>query len=117
MDNCYKAKEDYGLKVEQVKIEDIKWGETNALEQAKICAKFGRFYTLMKQEMQHPILLLNDELYNGGLRLMVAVEKGFEYIDAISLDDIKELEILRGIQREDAKNHFPKEQLEPTEIN
>lgn len=117
MDNSYKAKNDYGLKVKQVKIEDIKWGETNALEQAKKCARFDRFYTLMGQDMQHPILLLNNELYNGGLRIMVAVEKGFKYIDAISLSDIKELEKLRDIQREDAKNYFPKEQLEPTEIN
>lgn len=115
MDNCYKAKEDYGLKVKQVKIEDIKWGEINALEQAKICARFDRFYTLMEQEMQHAILLLDDKLYNGGLRLMVAVEKGFEYIDAISLNDIKELEKLRDIQRADAKNYFKYEELEPTE--
>jgi hypothetical protein len=117
MDNCYKAKNDYGLNIKQVKIENIKWGEKNALEQAKRCARFGRFYTLMEQEMQHPILLFNNELYNGGLRLMVAVEKGFEYIDAISLNDIKELEKLRDIQRADAKNHFLEEQLEPTEIN
>ena len=115
MDNCYKAKNNYGLRVKEVKIEDIKWGEINALEQAKICARFSRFYTLMEQEMQHPILLFNNELYNGGLRLMVAVEKGYKYIDAIILNNIKELEKLRDIQRADAKNYFKYEELEPTE--
>jgi hypothetical protein len=111
----FKAKQDYGCDIIKMPLKELKMGRGTALEQAPRLARFARFYTLLEQELEHPILVLGDQLYNGGLRVMVAVEKGYEYIDAIVSDDIKLLESLRVLQRKDAHRFFPKEELERSE--
>jgi len=94
---------------------DLKIGNKTALDVAPEFARFARFYTLLKQEIVHPILVLKDQLYNGGLRVAVAIENGYDSIDAIISDDVKLLNRLTIIQQRDAHNYFPKDQLEPLE--
>ena len=94
---------------------NLKIGNKTALDAAPNFARFARFYTLLKQEIEHPILVPKDQLYNGGLRVAVAIEKGYDSIDAIISEDRKLLSRLQKIQQQDAKNFFPKDQLEPLE--
>ncbi len=98
-----------------MKFKDLKIGNKTALDAAPKFARLNRFYTLLEQEIVHPILVLKDQLYNGGLRVAVAIEKGFDSIDAIISDDKELLKKLTIIQQKDAHNYFPKEQLEPLE--
>ena len=107
-----KTKKNYGYKTHTMSFKDLKIGSKTALDAAPKFARFNRFYTLLKQEIVHPILVLNDQLYNGGLRVAVAIEKGYNSIDAIISDDKELLKKLRIIQQQDAHNYFPKEQLE-----
>ena len=110
-----KTKKNYGLKTHIMKFKDLKIGNKTALDAAPKFARLNRFYTLLEQEIVHPILVLKDQLYNGGLRVAVAIEKGFDSIDAIISDDKELLKKLTIIQQKDAHNYFPKEQLEPLE--
>ena len=110
-----KTKKDYGYKTQTMSFKDLKIGDKTALDVAPKFARFNRFYTLLKQEIVHPILVLKDQLYNGGLRVAVAIEKGYDSIDAIISDDKELLKKLTIIQQQDAHNYFPKEQLEPLE--
>tara|TARA_R100001082_G_C4336554_1_gene148076 strand:- start:487 stop:852 length:366 start_codon:yes stop_codon:yes gene_type:complete len=111
-----KTKKNYGYKIQTMSFEDLKIGKEIALDAAPRLARFNRFYTLLKQEIVHPILVFKDQLYNGGLRVAVAIEKGYDSIDAVILEDEKLLKKLRIIQQQDAHNYFPKEQLEGLEI-
>ncbi len=110
-----KTKKYYGHKTHIMKFKDLKIGNKTALDAAPKFARLNRFYTLLEQEIVHPILVLKDQLYNGGLRVAVAIEKGFDSIDAIISDDKELLKKLTIIQQKDAHNYFPKEQLEPLE--
>lgn len=110
-----KTKKDYGYKTQTMSFKDLKIGNKTALDAAFIFARFDRFYTLLKQDIVHPILVLKDQLYNGGLRVAVAIEKGYDSIDAIISNDEELLKKLTIIQQQDARNYFPKEQLEPLE--
>ena len=70
---------------------------------------------LRVNELFRPILqflVFKDQLYNGGLRVAVAIEKGYDSIDAVISEDEKLLKKLKIIQQQDAHNYFPKEQLE-----
>jgi len=98
-----------------MKFEDLKIGNKTAIDVAPKFARFARFYTLLAQEIVHPILVLKNQLYNGGLRVAVAIEKGYDSIDAIISEDEELLKKLTIIQQQDAHNYFPKEQLEPLE--
>ena len=110
-----KTKKNYGLKTQTMSFKHLKIGNKTALDAAPKFARLNRFYTLLEQEIVHPILVLKDQLYNGGLRVAVAIEKGFDSIDAIISDDKELLKKLTIIQQKDAHNYFPKEQLEPLE--
>ena len=110
-----KTKKDYGHKTQTISFKDLKIGNKTALDAAPVFARFDRFYTLLKQDIVHPILVLKDQLFNGGLRVAVAIEKGYDSIDAIISDDKELLKKLTIIQQQDAHNYFPKEQLEPLE--
>tara|TARA_A100001515_G_scaffold36745_1_gene28867 strand:+ start:9870 stop:10220 length:351 start_codon:yes stop_codon:yes gene_type:complete len=110
-----KTKKDYGYKTQTMSFKDLKIGNKTALDAAPKFARFDRFYTLLEQDIVHPILVLKDELYNGGLRVAVAIEKGYNSIDAIISDDEALLKKLTIIQQKDAHNYFPKEQLETLE--
>ena len=110
-----KTKKDYGHKTQIMNFKDLKISNITALDAAPKFARFDRFYILLKQEIVHPILVLKDQLYNGGLRVAVAIEKGYDSIDAIISDDKELLKKLTIIQQQDAHNYFPKEQLEPLE--
>ena len=94
---------------------DLKIGNKTAINVAPHFARFGRFYSLLEQEIVHPILVLKDQLYNGGLRVAVAIEKGYDSIDAIITEDEKLLVKLKILQQQDAHNYFPKDQLELAE--
>ena len=107
-----KTKKNYGYKIQTMSFEDLKIGNKIALDTAPIFARFDRFYSLLKQEIVHPILVFKDQLYNGGLRVAVAIEKGYDSIDAVISEDEKLLKKLKIIQQQDAHNYFPKEQLE-----
>jgi len=110
-----KTKKNYGYKTQTMKFEDLKIGNKTAIDVAPKFARFARFYTLLAQEIVHPILVLKNQLYNGGLRVAVAIEKGYDSIDAIISEDEELLKKLTIIQQQDAHNYFPKEQLEPLE--
>mgnify|MGYP004157309875 CR=1 FL=1 len=94
---------------------DLKIGNKTAINVAPYFARFARFYNLLEQEIVHPILVLKDQLYNGGLRVAVAIEKGYDSIDAIITEDEKLLVKLKILQQQDAHNYFPKDQLELAE--
>mgnify|MGYP003140862777 FL=1 len=121
MKNHLKVKEDYGLETQPIMLNELLFGSDVATKTAPTMRRKPRFYSLMEQEIKHPILVWFNhnfkklEVFNGGLRVMVAVEKGFDSIDGIVSDDINFLENLRGIQQNDASNFFEWEDLEDSE--
>ena len=121
MKNHLKVKEDYGLETQPIMLDELLFGSDVATKTAPTMRRKPRFYSLMEQEIKHPILVWFNrnfkklEVFNGGLRVMVAVEKGFDSIDGIVSDDIDFLKNLRGIQQNDASNFFEWEDLEDSE--
>ena len=125
-----KVKQNYGLETVPIYFDKLMYGGGFASETASQQRKRPRFYTLMEQEIKHPILVWFNkcfgelEIFNGGLRVMVAVEKGFDSIDGIILgttrpsiphdkdEDFILIKKLRKIQQQDAKNYFKAEDLE-----
>jgi len=125
-----KVKQNYGLETVPIYFNKLLFGGGFASETASQQRKRPRFYTLMEQEIKHPILVWFNkcfgelEIFNGGLRVMVAVEKGFDSIDGIiraasnAKPDDKDfilLKKLKDIQQQDAKNYFKAEDLELVE--
>ena len=115
--NHWRAKHNYGIEVTKLSLDELIYGQGTARETTPTFARRPRFYTLLKQEeLQHPILVWeNKTLHIGGLRASVAVEKGYDYIDAIISDDGDLLERLRKVQKEDAHNYFPYDEMEASE--
>ena len=119
--NHLKVKENYGLKIEPIALNTLLFGSDVATKTAPTMRKKPRFYSLMEQEIKHPILVRFNknfnklEVFNGGLRVMVAVEKGFDSIDGIISEDLDFLENLQHIQQKDAANFFAWEDLEDSE--
>ena len=126
-----KVKQNYGLETVPIYFDKLMYGGGFASETASQQRKRPRFYTLMEQEIEHPILVWFNktfeelELFNGGLRVMVTVEKGFDSIDGIIRtasnaksddEDLILLIKLRKKQQQDAKNYFKSEDLELAEI-
>ena len=125
-----KVKQNYGLETVPIYFNKLLFGGGFASETAPTRRKKPRFYALMEQEIEHPILVWYNipfgelEIFNGGLRVMVAVEKGFDSIDGIILgttrpsiphdkdEDFILIKKLRKIQQQDAKNYFKAEDLE-----
>ena len=122
-----KVKQNYGLETVPIYFDKLIFGGGFASETVPTMKKKSRFYALMEQEIEHPILVWHNvtfgelEIFNGGLRVMVAIEKGFDSIDGIiktasnAKPDDKDfilLEKLKDIQQQDAKNYFKAEDLE-----
>tara|TARA_R110000737_G_scaffold131840_1_gene163559 strand:- start:46 stop:441 length:396 start_codon:yes stop_codon:yes gene_type:complete len=127
-----KIKQNYGLKVTPIYFNKLLFGGDFASETALKMRRKPRFYSLMKQEIQHPILVWYNlcfkelEIFNGGLRVMVAVAKGYDSIDGIIKSnsgvkvndkDFILLQKLKNMQQQDAKNYFKLEDLESVEKN
>ena len=68
-------------------------------------------------ELMHPVLLTKKyENINGGLRINVAIEKGYDGIDCIICETKEKFDKLQLIQWGDASNHFITEKcMEPQE--
>ncbi len=121
MKNHLKVKEDYGLETQPIMLDELLFGADVATKTAPTMRRKPRFYSLMEQEIKHPILVWFNrnfkklEVFNGGLRVMVAVEKGFDSIDGIVSDDIDFLKNLQRVQQNDASNFFEWEDLEDSE--
>ena len=121
MKNHLKFKEDYGLETQPIMLDELLFGSDVATKTAPTMRRKPRFYSLMEQEIKHPILVWFNrnfkklEVFNGGLRVMVAVEKGFDSIDGIVSDDIDFLKNLQRVQQNDASNFFEWEDLEDSE--
>ena len=102
-------------------LDGLLFGSDVATKTAPTMRRKPRFFSLMEQEIKHPILVRFNhnfnrlEVFNGGLRVMVAVEKGFDSIDGIVSDDVDFLEDLRCIQQNDASNFFAWGDLEDSE--
>ena len=130
-----KVKQNYGLELVPIYFNKLWWGDGFASEVVSKRRKNNRFYTLMEQvhQIEHPILVWFNvnfkelEIFNGGMRVQVAVEKGFDSIDGIILGttrpsiphdkdkDFVLIQKLRRIQQQDAKNYFKWEDLEAPE--
>ena len=128
-----KVKQNYGLETVPIYFDKLWWGDGFASEVVAKRKKDNRFYTLMEQEIEHPILVWFNinfkelEIFNGGLRVMVAIKRGFDSIDGIILgttrpsiphdkdEDFILIKKLRKIQQQDAKNYFKAEDLELVE--
>ena len=95
-----KVKHNYGFELTPIYFDKLIWFfgggrlcrdsyKDYAINTAPTIGRLPRFYSLMEQEIQHPILVWHNkkddslELFNGGLRIMVAVEKGYDSIDGI----------------------------------
>jgi hypothetical protein len=87
-----KVKHNYGFELTPIYFDKLIWffGDKDyAINTAATITRLPRFYSLIEQEIQHPILVWHNkkddslELFNGGLRIMVAVEKGYDSIDGI----------------------------------
>ena len=121
MKNHLKVKEDYGLETQPIMLDELLFGSDVATKTAPTMRRKPSFYSLMEQEIKHPILVWFNrnfkklEVFNGGLRVMVAVEKGFDSIDGIVSDDIDFLKNLQRVQQNDASNFFEWEDLEDSE--
>ncbi len=111
----WKAKYNYNQPLKEILFDDIIWNGKpcrDCLNQAK----FKRYYELLEQDqLGNPLLLYGKELWNGGLRLRVGIEKGFDGIDCVVSNDIEFLKSLRIKQQADAQNYFSYEALEPLE--
>ena len=125
-----KVKQNYGLETVPIYFNKLLFGGGFASETASQQRKRPRFYTLMEQEIEHPILVWFNvnfkelEIFNGGMRVQVAVEKGFDSIDGIIRtksnakpddENFILLQKLKKIQQQDAKNYFKWEDLEAAE--
>ena len=83
----WKAKYNYNQPLQEVLFDDITWGGKPCRECLNQ-AKFKRYYELLEQDqLANPLLLHGRELWNGGLRLRVAIEKGYDGIDCVVSDD------------------------------
>ena len=72
---------------------------------------------LTQEKLMHPVLLTDElDLSNGGLRIRVAIEKGYDGIDSFVTHDRGLLNKLTIIQQADAQNYIPFDDLEVNEL-
>ena len=111
----WKAKYNYNQPLQEILFDDITWGGRPCRDLPEQ-AKFKRYYELLGQDqLANPLLLYGKELWNGGLRLRVGIEKGFDGIDCVVSDDIEFLKLLTIKQQADAQNYFSYNVLEASE--
>ena len=111
----WKAKNNYGLELKEILFDDMFWGKI-PVRNLPDHAKFLRHYELLEQEeLGNPLLLHKNKLWNGGLRMRVAIEKGYDGIDCVVSDDLDLLKRLTIVQQSDAQNYFSVNALESLE--
>ena len=111
----WKAKHNYNLLLHEVLFDEITWSGKPCRECLNQ-AKFKRYYELLEQdELANPLLLYKKDLWNGGLRLRVAIEKGYDGIDCVISDDVEFLKELTVKQQADAQKYFSYDALENLE--
>ena len=133
----WKAKNTYGLEVKELLFTEIiftlYYRFVCNLDDKKIDAdgekirhggdgyigkRYWRYDKMMEHdELMHPVLLTKKyENINGGLRINVAIEKGYDGIDCIICETKEKFDKLQLIQWGDASNHFITEKcMEPQE--
>lgn len=123
----WKAKNNYGLEVKELLFTEIIFSAYYRfvcnLDDKKIDAdgekirhdgdgyigkRYWRYDKMMEHdELMHPILLTKKyESINGGLRINVAIEKGYDGIDCIVCETREKFNKLQLIQWGDASNYF-----------
>ena len=102
--------------MKEILFDDMFWGGM-PVRNLPDHAKFLRHYELLEQEeLGNPLLLHKNKLWNGGLRMRVAIEKGYDGIDCIICETKEKFDKLQLIQWGDASNHFITEKcMEPQE--
>ena len=112
----WKAKNNYGLELKEILFDDMFWGEI-PVRNLPVHAKFPRHYELLEQEeLGNPLLLHKNKVWNGCLRMRVAIEKGYDGIDCVVSEDLNLLKRLTIVQQSDAQNYFSVNALEPLEL-
>ena len=134
----WKAKNTYGLEVKELLFTEITFsiyyyyacrvddrtiyaGNSDELRHdgdGYIGKRYRRYDKMMEHdELMHPVLLTKKyENINGGLRINVAIEKGYDGIDCIICETKEKFDKLQLIQWGDASNHFITENcMEPQE--
>jgi len=112
----WKAKNNYGLELKEILFDDMFWGGM-PVRNLPVAAKFPRHYELLEQEeLGNPLLLHKNEIWNGTLRMRVAIEKGYDGIDCVVSEDLNLLKRLTIVQQSDAQNYFSVNALESLEL-
>ncbi len=124
----WKAKNNYGLEVKELLFTEITFtlyyrfvcnlDDRKIVADGETLSRYPRWDKMMEHdELMHPVLLTKKyENINGGLRINVAIEKGYDGIDCIICETKEKFDKLQLIQWGDASNHFITEKcMEPQE--
>ena len=124
----WKAKNNYGLEVKELLFTEITFtlyyrfvcnlDDKKIVADGETLSRYPRWDKMMEHdELMHPVLLTKKyENLNGGLRINVAIEKGYDGIDCIICETKEKFDKLQLIQWGDASNHFISEKcMEPQE--
>ncbi len=124
----WKAKNNYGLEVKELLFTEITFtlyyrfvcnlDDKKIVADGETLSRYPRWDKMMEHdELMHPVLLTKKyENINGGLRINVAIEKGYDGIDCIVCETREKFNKLQLIQWGDASNHFITEKcMEPQE--
>lgn len=124
----WKAKNNYGLEVKELLFTEITFtlyyrfvcnlDDKKIVADGETLSRYPRWDKMMEHdELMHPVLLTKKyENINGGLRINVAIEKGYDGIDCIICETKEKFDKLQLIQWGDASNHFITEKcMEPQE--
>lgn len=114
----WKAKNTYGLEVKELLFTEITFSlyyrfvcnldDKKIVADEETLSRYPRWDKMMEHdELMHPVLLTKKyENINGGLRINVAIEKGYDGIDCIICETKEKFDKLQLIQWGDASNHF-----------
>tara|TARA_B100001113_G_scaffold347033_1_gene338773 strand:- start:38 stop:478 length:441 start_codon:yes stop_codon:yes gene_type:complete len=114
----WKAKNTYGLEVKELLFTEIIFSlyyrfvcnldDKKIVADGETLSRYPRWDKMMEHdELMHPVLLTKKyENINGGLRINVAIEKGYDGIDCIICETKEKFDKLQLIQWGDASNHF-----------
>ena len=124
----WKAKNNYGLEVKELLFTEITFtlyyrfvcnlDDRKIVADGETLSRYPRWDKMMEHdELMHPVLLTKKyENINGGLRINVAIEKGYDGIDCIICETKEKFDKLQLIQWGNASNHFITEKcMEPQE--
>ena len=114
----WKAKNNYGLEVKELLFTEITFtlyyrfvcnlDDKKIVADGETLSRYPRWDKMMEHdELMHPVLLTKKyESINGGLRINVAIEKGYDGIDCIVCETREKFNKLQLIQWGDASKHF-----------